>query len=52
MRFVHIGDVHFDVAFSTISSRADFGEERRLEQRRGFKQAIDFVKEMENKDES
>ena len=45
MRFVHIGDVHFDVAFSTISSRADFGEERRLEQRRGFKQAIDFVKE-------
>ena len=45
MNFVHIGDVHFDVAFSTISSRANFGEERRLEQRKGFKQAIDFVKE-------
>ena len=45
MNFVHIGDVHFDVAFSTISSRANFGEERRLEQRKGFKQVIDFVKE-------
>lgn len=45
MNFVHIGDVHFDVAFSTISSRANFGEERRLEQRKGFKQAIDFVKD-------
>ena len=45
MNFVHIGDVHFDQAFSTISSRANFGEERRLEQRKGFKQAIDFVKE-------
>lgn len=45
MNFVHIGDVHFDVAFSTISSRANFGEERRLEQRKGFKQAIDFAKE-------
>ena len=45
MNFVHIGDVHFDVAFSTISSRANFGEERRLEQRKGFKKAIEYVKE-------
>lgn len=45
MNFVHIGDVHFDVPFSTITERSDFGDERRLEQRKGFKQVIDFIKD-------
>ncbi len=45
MKFVHLADVHFDVPFTTISDRADLGQERRLEQRAAFKRAIDFIKE-------
>ena len=45
MKFVHLADVHFDISFSTISARSNFGEERRLEQRKGFKQVINFIKE-------
>ena len=43
MRFVQVGDIHFDVPFTTISDRADLGEMRRLEQRKAFKKVIDFV---------
>lgn len=45
MKFVHIGDVHFDAPFTTISDRAELGKTRRLEQREAFKSAIDFIKE-------
>lgn len=42
MRFVQVGDIHFDVPFTTISDRAGLGEMRRLEQRKAFKKVIDF----------
>lgn len=45
MKFIHLADVHFDVPFSTISDRADLGQERRLEQRAAFKKVIDFIKD-------
>ena len=45
MEFVQIADVHFDTPFKTISDRAGIGEERRLEQRKAFKKAIEFVQE-------
>ena len=44
MKFVHIGDVHFDAPFRVISERSGLGEERRLEQRQAFKYAIEFRK--------
>lgn len=44
MRFVHLADMHFDTAFSLLSSKADFGNVRRLEQRNIFSSAIDFIK--------
>ena len=43
MRFVQVGDIHFDVPFRAISDRAGLGEMRRLEQRKAFKKVIDFV---------
>lgn len=45
MKFVHIGDVHFDTPFTSISDRAELGQIRRLEQREAFKKAINFIKE-------
>ena len=42
MRFVQVGDIHFDVPFRAISDRAGLGEMRRLEQRKAFKKVIDF----------
>ena len=45
MKFVHIGDVHFDAPFRVISDRSGLGEERRLEQRKAFKSAIEYAKD-------
>ncbi len=44
MNFVHIADLHFDIPFSVISDRADFGQERRIEQREAFRKVIEYVK--------
>lgn len=45
MNFVTIGDVHFDTPLKLLSDRMELGEERRLEQRKAFKKAIEYVKE-------
>lgn len=45
MRFVHIADMHFDMPFTLLSSRAGMGEERRIDQRKVFKKMIDYIKE-------
>lgn len=45
MKFIHLADVHLDTPFKTLSDRADMGNERRLEQRKALKDAIDFAKE-------
>ena len=44
MNFVHIGDLHLDNIFTTIENRAEFGQERRMEQRKAMKEVIDFIK--------
>ena len=45
MKFVHLADIHFDTPFKTISDRAELGQERRLEQRKALKKAINFIKD-------
>ncbi len=45
MKFVHIADMHFDTPFRALSAKENLGEIRRLEQRKIFKQVIDFIKE-------
>ena len=45
MNFVTIGDVHFDTPLKLLSDRMELGEERRLEQRKAFKKAIEYVQE-------
>ena len=45
MKFVHIADMHFDSPFTLLSSKADLGEIRRLDQRKVFKKVIEYVKE-------
>lgn len=47
MNFVHIADIHFDIPFTSLNSVDNLGESRRLEQRKIFKKAIDFIKEHE-----
>ena len=47
MNFVHIADMHFDAPFSSLNSVENLGDVRRLEQRKIFKKAIDFIKENE-----
>lgn len=47
MKFVHIADMHFDVPFTSLNSRENLGEKRRLEQRNVFKKIIDYIKENE-----
>lgn len=46
MKFVHIADMHFDVPFTTLS-RNNLGDKRRLEQRKVFKQIIDYIAQNE-----
>lgn len=45
MKFVHIADMHFDTPFTSLNSRENLGEKRRLEQRNAFKKVIDYIKE-------
>lgn len=45
MKFVHIADVHFDCAFSSLSIRDGLADSRRLEQRNVFKKVINYIKE-------
>lgn len=45
MRFIHIADMHFDVPFTSLNSRENLGEKRRLEQRDVFKRIIEYIKE-------
>lgn len=44
MKFVHIADMHFDAPFTILSSKAELGDVRRLEQRQVFKKVIEYVK--------
>lgn len=45
MKFVHIADVHFDRPFIHLSDRGTLGDNRRLDQRKAFKQVIDYIQE-------
>ena len=45
MKFIHIADMHFDCPFTNLSDKENFGEIRRLEQRKAFKQIINYIKE-------
>ena len=45
MKFVHIADMHFDSPFATLSDKGNLGEQRRIEQRKIFKKAIEYIKE-------
>ncbi len=44
MKFVHIADMHFDRPFINLSDREYFGDLKRLEQRKVFKNVIEYVK--------
>ena len=44
MKFVHIADMHFDSPFVNLSDRDSMGELRRLEQRKVFKNIIEYIK--------
>lgn len=44
MKFIHIADMHFDIPFTSLNSREDLGEKRRLEQRNAFKKVIEYIK--------
>ncbi len=45
MKFIHIADMHFDCPFTNLSDKENFGEIRRLEQRKAFKKIINYIKE-------
>ena len=45
MKFIHIADLHLDSPFTNLSDKENFGEIRRLEQRKAFKQIINYIKE-------
>lgn len=45
MRFVHIADMHFDAPFTSLNSKENLGDKRRIEQRNAFKRVIDYIKE-------
>ena len=45
MKFVHIADTHFDRPFVNLSDKESLGDIRRLEQRKAFKKAIEYIKE-------
>lgn len=44
MKFVHIADMHFDTAFTTLETKKNIGGLRRLEQREVFKKIIEYIK--------
>lgn len=45
MKFIHIADIHLDCPFTNLSDKENIGEIRRLEQRKAFKQIINYIKE-------
>jgi len=45
MKFVHIADMHFDSPFIALADKGNLGEYRRIEQRKIFKKAIEYIKE-------
>ena len=45
MRFVHMADVHFDSPFSTLTTRENLANKRRLSQREIFRKSIEYIKE-------
>ena len=45
MKFIHMADMHLDCPFTNLSDKENFGEIRRLEQRKAFKQIINYIKE-------
>lgn len=45
MKFVHIADMHFDIPFTSLNSKEDLCEKRRLEQRKVFRNIIEYIKE-------
>lgn len=45
MKFLHMADMHFDAPFSSLNSKKNLGETRRLEQRNVFKEIVKYVKE-------
>lgn len=45
MKFIHMADMHFDTAFTSLENRKNLGNQRRLEQREIFKQIIEIIKE-------
>ena len=45
MKFVHIADMHFDSPFKNLADKPGLGDMMRMEQRRAFKQIINYIKE-------
>ena len=47
MKFVHIADMHFDSPFTNLSDKEGLGEKMRFEQRRAFKEVIEYIQKNE-----
>ena len=45
MKYIQAADIHFDMPFRTISTRANLGQQRRIDQREAFKKVIEYAKE-------
>lgn len=45
MKFIHMADMHFDTAFTSIETKKGIGNQRRLEQREALKQIIEHIKQ-------
>ena len=45
MKYIQAADIHFDMPFTTISARANLGQQRRIDQREAFKKVIEYAKE-------
>lgn len=44
MKFIHIADIHLDRPFINLSDRENLGDLKRIEQRKVFKEVIQYVK--------
>ncbi len=44
MKLIHIADMHFDTPFTMLSAKGEWGEIRRLEQRKVFQSVIEYIK--------
>lgn len=45
MKFLHMADMHFDAPFSTLATKNNLGDIRRLEQRNAFRKVTEYIKE-------